>query len=174
MAKGMASAYAPISATVARSGVFEAFLNDPSEGHSYFRDISTYGGCTGGFAAALENLRIIEDEGLIENARIVGEYLLDRLRELSDHPHVGDVRGKGLFAGIELVADKETKEPIAEAVVAGVVAATARRGVLIGKTTRSIPGFNNTINMAPPLIVARSDIDQIVAAVTAGIDEATA
>ena len=84
--------------------IFTEFLNDPSEKPDYFHDISTYGGCTGGFAAALENMRIVEAEDLVENARVVGEYLLDRLRELSDHPNVGEVRGKGLFAGLEIVA----------------------------------------------------------------------
>jgi len=174
MAKGMASAYAPISATAARSEVFKAFLNDPSDGNAYFRDISTYGGCTGGFAAALENLRIIEEEQLIHNAKVVGEYLLDRLRELSDHPHVGDVRGRGLFAGIELVTDKHTKQPLHEALMGATVAEIASRGVLVGKTTRSIPGFNNTINIAPPLIVTQTDIDEIVEAVAAGIQQVTA
>lgn len=108
MAKGMASAYAPVSATAVRSELFESFLNDPSETYGYFRDISTYGGCTAGLAAALENLRILHDEQLVENARVLGAYLLDRLRELTEHQHVGDVRGKGLLIGVELVEDRKS------------------------------------------------------------------
>jgi taurine-pyruvate aminotransferase len=171
MAKGMASSYAPISATAARGEIFERFLDDPESRYGYFRDISTYGGCTGGFAAALENLRILEDEQLVDNARRVGEYLIDRLRELSDHEHVGDVRGRGLFAGIELVEDKATKKPVGENVMGAVMARITAQGVLVGKTTRSFPELNNTINIAPPLIVTRSDVDEIVEAVKVGIVE---
>jgi taurine-pyruvate aminotransferase len=171
MAKGMASAYAPISATAVRSEIFDEFLNDPSDQSDYFRDISTYGGCTGGFAAALENMRIVEDEDLVENARVVGEYLLDRLRELSDHPNVGEVRGKGLFAGLELVADKASKAPVGEDVMAAVMRGITAEGVLAGRTNRSIPGLNNTVNIAPPLIVTNADVDEIVAAVQVGIEK---
>ncbi len=170
MAKGMASAYAPISATAVRSEVFDKFLHDPSDTYDYFRDISTYGGCTGGFAAALENLRILEDEQLIENARVVGDYLYDHLRELADHECVGDVRGRGLFVGVELVADKSSKRPVGEDVMNSVMRKITEEGVLVGKTTRSIPGLNNTINIAPPLIVTTADVDEIVAAVKVGIE----
>ena len=170
MAKGMASSYAPISAAAVRGEVFDRFLEDPSDKYHYFRDISTYGGCTAGFAAALENLRIIEEEDLIENSRVMGAYLLDRLRELSDHKNVGEVRGKGLFAGVELVADKASKTPVSEDVMVAVVRKAADEGVLVGKTTRSVPGLNNTINMAPPLIVTKADIDELVDAVKVGIE----
>ena len=170
MAKGMASSYAPISAAAVRGEVFDKFLEDPAEKFHYFRDISTYGGCTAGFAAALENLRIIEEEDLVENSRVMGAYLLDRLRELSDHPNVGDVRGRGLFAGVELVEDEASKTPVSEDVMMAVVGKAADLGVLVGKTTRSVPGLNNTVNMAPPLIVTKSDIDELVEAVKAGIE----
>jgi taurine-pyruvate aminotransferase len=69
MAKGVASGYAAISCTVTTEAVFEQFKDDPSDPMSYFRDISTFGGCAAGPAAALENMRIIEDEDLIENTR---------------------------------------------------------------------------------------------------------
>lgn len=170
MAKGMASAYAPISATAVRSEIFEKFLHDPSDKYNYFRDISTYGGCTAGFAAGLENLRILEEENLLENARVVGDYLLDRLRELADHEYVGDVRGKGLFAGVELVEDKSSRTPASDEVMNAVMRKITGEGVLVGKTTRSVPSLNNTINIAPPLIVTRADVDEIVAAVQVGIE----
>lgn len=171
MAKGMASSYAPISATAVRGEIFEKFLNDPGARYDYFRDISTYGGCTAGFAAALENLRIIEDEGLVENSRVVGEHLHDRLGELLDLENVGDIRGKGLFAGIELVEDKRSKTPVGEDVMGAVLARIAEQGVLVGKTTRSFRGLNNTINIAPPLIVTKADVDEIVDAVKVGIEQ---
>lgn len=171
MAKGMASSYAPISGVAARPEIFEEFVNDPAERDDYFRDISTYGGCTGGFAAALENLRIIEDEGLAENARLVGDYMLDRLRELADHEHVGDIRGVGLFAGVELVEDKASKTPAGEELMGTVMRRISSEGVLVGRTRRSIPGHNNTINIAPPLIVTTADVDEVVDAVKMGIEE---
>jgi taurine-pyruvate aminotransferase len=69
MAKGVASGYAAISCTVTTEAVFEQFKDDPSDPMSYFRDISTFGGCAAGPAAALENMRIIEDEDLIANTK---------------------------------------------------------------------------------------------------------
>lgn len=170
MAKGMASAYAPISATAVSDEIFGAFMNDPAETLKYFRDVSSYGGCTAGFAAGLENLRILEEEELVENARVVGAHLFDRLRELEDHPNVGDIRGKGLFAGVELVEDRVSKAPVGEAVMNAVLGAIADRGVLVSRTNRSIPGLNNTINIAPPLIVTRADVGEIVDAVKFGIE----
>ena len=82
MAKGVASGYAPISCTVTTEEVFNAFLADPSDRDKYFRDISTFGGCTAGPAAALANMEIIEEENLIENVNKMGDYLLGRLNAL--------------------------------------------------------------------------------------------
>ncbi|MEX5669404.1 aminotransferase class III-fold pyridoxal phosphate-dependent enzyme, partial [Pseudomonas neuropathica] len=87
------------------------------------RDISTFGGCTAGPAAALENMRIIEDEGLLANVTHMGEYFMGRLRELQDkYPIIGDGRGKGLFCGLELVKDRKTKEPVPESVPIAIAA----------------------------------------------------
>ena len=84
--------------------VFEMFKEAPEDPMDYFRDISTFGGCTAGPAAAIENMAIIEEEELLENTTRMGERLMDNLRALQDrHPVIGDVRGKGLFAGAELV-----------------------------------------------------------------------
>ncbi|SVC84076.1 uncharacterized protein METZ01_LOCUS336930, partial [marine metagenome] len=128
-------------------------------------------GCAAGAAVQ----RVIEREGLITRVAEEGKWLLETLQaELGQNPHVGDVRGRGLFAGIELVTDKHTKQPLDEALMGAVVTDIAGRGVLVGKTTRSIPGFNNTINIAPPLIVTQTDIDEIVEAVAAGIHQVTA
>ncbi len=165
MAKGVASGYAPISCTVTTEEVFSAFLADPSDRDKYFRDISTFGGCTAGPAAALANMEIIEEENLIENVNNMGEYLLGRLNELQDkHKVIGEVRGKGLFCGLELVKDRITKEPVEEAQAGQVVAECMKQGVLIGKTTRSFRDLNNTICLAPPYIVNKSDMDQLVGA----------
>ena len=166
MAKGVASGYAAISCTVTTEEVFSLFKDDPNDPMSYFRDISTFGGCTAGPAAALENMRIIEDEGLLENTLRMGDRVVNNLRALQDkHKVIGDVRGKGLFCGAELVADRVTKEPANEKLVAAVVADCAAQGVLIGMTNRSLPGLNNTLCLSPALIATADDIDQITGAI---------
>ena len=138
MAKGVASGYAPISCTVTTEKVFQDF-------------------------------EIIERENLLENCTKMGDRLLEGLKGLmAKHPIIGDVRGKGLFAGIEIVKDRATKEPIAEAVANAMVGAAKQAGVLIGKTTRSFREFNNTLTLCPALIATEADIDEIVA----GIDKA--
>jgi taurine-pyruvate aminotransferase len=84
------------------------FKDDAADPMSYFRDISTFGGCTSGPAAALENMRIIEDEGLLDNTLAMGDAD-HREPDGADGKHkvIGDVRGKGLFCGAELVADRK-------------------------------------------------------------------
>ena len=166
MAKGVASGYAAISVMVTTEGLFNEFLAEPSDQLHYFRDISTFGGCAGGPAAALENMRIIEEENLLDNVNRMGDYLMDRLYELKDkHLVIGDVRGKGLFCGAELVRDRETREPLDEGLVAGVAADCLKQGVMIGRTNRSLPQYNNTLCLSPALICTRDDIDEIVAAI---------
>ncbi|RJE79840.1 aspartate aminotransferase family protein [Paracoccus sp. JM45] len=166
MAKGVASGYAAIACLVTTEAVFDMFKDDAADPMSFFRDISTYGGCTGGPAAALENMRIIEDEGLLANTTAMGARLMDNLHALGEkHAAIGDVRGLGLFCGAELVADRNTKEPASEAHVQAVVAQCMAQGVIIGATARAIPGFNNTLCLAPALIAAPDDIDQITDAI---------
>jgi taurine-pyruvate aminotransferase len=166
MAKGVASGYAAISTTVTTESLFNEFLADPSEKLQYFRDISTFGGCAGGPAAALENMRIIEQENLLDNVNNMGAYLLDKLRELQDkYPVIGDVRGKGLFVGAELVKDRASKEPVDESVTAGVVADCLQQGVMIGRTTRSFTDLNNTLCLSPALVCTKDDLDEIVTAI---------
>lgn len=173
MAKGVASGYAAVSCTVTTEEVFAAFKEDPDDRMSYFRDISTFGGCTAGPTAALANMDIIEREDLLANSRDTGAYLLEQLEALkSRHRVVGDVRGKGLFAGVELVADRDTREPLDEKRVIEVAADCQRNGVIVGRTNRSLEGLNNTICLSPALICTRTDVDRIVAALDAAIGRA--
>ncbi|MEM1237596.1 MAG: aminotransferase class III-fold pyridoxal phosphate-dependent enzyme, partial [Pseudomonadota bacterium] len=166
MAKGVASGYAAIACMVTTEEVFEMFKDDSEDPLNYFRDISTFGGCTAGPAAAIENMKIIEEEELLANTNAQSDRLLNNLRELQEkHAAIGDVRGKGLFCGLELVADRGTKEPVAEKRVQAVVADCMAQGVVIGATNRSLPGFNNTLCFSPPLVASADDIDQITAAV---------
>ncbi|MEB8431974.1 aminotransferase class III-fold pyridoxal phosphate-dependent enzyme [Cocleimonas sp. KMM 6892] len=170
MAKGVASGYAAISCTVTTEEVFNMFKEDPSDNMSYFRDISTFGGCTAGPAAAIENMKIIEEEHLLENVTKMGEYAMDRMLALKEkHAMIGDVRGKGLFLGIELVKDRETKEPMDESVSVAIAADCMKNGVIIGRTNRSFATLNNTLCLAPALIATKDDIDEIMDAIDAAI-----
>jgi len=174
IAKGLASSYEPISATVVKQELYNIFLNDPESPEdrmNYFRDISTYGGCAAPAAAALESTRIIEQENLVENSRVMGDYLLDSLKSLEDLPLVGDVRGKGLFAGIEFVKDKKTKEPITEKIMAKIMKNVVDERVLVGRTNFSLPGMNTIMNFAPALIITKDQVDHIVSVVKNAIEK---
>lgn len=166
MAKGVASGYAAIACMVTTEDVFDMFKDDASDPLNYFRDVSTFGGCTAGPVAALENLAIIEEENLLDNTNAMGARLMDNLHGLIErHKVVGDVRGAGLFCGAELVSDRDTREPMEEARVAAVVADCMAQGVIIGMTNRSVPGYNNTLCFSPALIATKDDIDAITDAV---------
>ena len=166
MAKGVASGYAAIACLVTTNDVFDMFMDDSTDPLNYFRDISTFGGCTAGPAAAIENLAIIEEEGLLDNTTAMGARLIDNLNALAEkHAVIGDVRGKGLFCGAELVTDRETREVVPEAQVQAVVKDCMGQGVIIGATNRSVPGKNNTLCFSPALISTNDDIDHLTDAV---------
>lgn len=174
MAKGVASGYAAISCTVTTEAVFDAFRGtsntDPKT--SYFRDISTFGGCTAGPAAALENIHIIESEKLLDNVTVQGEYLKQQLLKLKQkHPMIGDVRGKGLFAGFELVKNRANKTPVDETLTMKLAAHCMKNGVLIGRTNRSFDELNNNICLSPPFISTQADIDRIISALDKALSE---
>jgi len=165
-AKGLAAGYAAVSITVTTEKLFNMFKEDPTNVDSYFRDISTFGGSTAGPAAALEVLKIIKREKLLENVNEVGEHLKNKLLELQDkHEMIGEVRGKGLFCGVELVKDRATKEPVDETVAAGVAAHCFKNKVMIGRTNRSFETNNNVLLFSPAFICTKTDIDLIVESV---------
>ena len=165
MAKGVASGYAAIACTVTTEEVFNQFKNN-DDPMAYFRDISTFGGCAAGPAAALETMRIIEEENLLDNVTEMGEYLMEKLRGLQNkYKVIGDVRGKGLFCGLELVKDRQTKEPADESLLAAIAADCMENGVVIGRTNRSLTGLNNTICLSPALICTVDDLDEVVDAI---------
>jgi adenosylmethionine-8-amino-7-oxononanoate aminotransferase len=161
IAKGIVSAYLPIAATVVRNHVFQSFVGEPSENRQVFQ-ISTYGGHPVAAAVANRNIEIIIEEGLVKRSAENGAYLLDELRTLLKHPWVGDVRGKGLLAGIELVKDRRTKEIVPPDRIKGVVDFARRNGVLVGRSGGG-RHLGNTIVMSPPLVITRPEIDRVVA-----------
>ncbi|MEA5466740.1 aminotransferase [Leptothoe sp. PORK10 BA2] len=159
-AKGLTSGYMPLSATVVKQFIFEAFLDDPSS-DSHFRHVSTYGGTPVCTAVGLKNIEILKRENLCEQAAEMGEYLLDRLQRLLDHPNVGDVRGKGLLLGVELVQDKISKIPLDSDAMVSVTKHCMDKHVIIGRNTNTIPGFTNVLILAPPLVMNRAEADRL-------------
>ena len=171
MAKGITSAYFPLAATVVSGDIFAAFPADPASA-GRLRHINTFGGHPAGCAVALETIAIMEEEGLVERSRTMGAALLARLRDaLGDHPLVGEVRGRGLLIGIELVADQATRAPAERKVSAGVVAAAQRHGLLVGRNVDTAAGLDNVIALAPPLSLTDADADHIVEALGAAFAE---
>lgn len=159
-AKGLTSGYMPLSATVVKQSIFEAFLDEPGS-DSHFRHVTTYGGSPVCTAVGLRSIEILERENLCERAAEMGEYLLDKLQRLLEHPNVGDVRGKGLLLGVELVKDKIGKAPLESDAVASVPRYCMDKQVIIGRNTNTIPGFTNVLILAPPLVMSREDADRL-------------
>lgn len=141
----------PVAAVVTRSDIVEAL---PSEVEPF----STFGGNPVSCAAALAVLDVIEDEGLITNAAEVGAYLGQRLEALTAPP-VGEVRGRGLMFGVDLVRDRETREPAGTEAGAAINAMRAR-GILIGRAGPE----ENVLKIRPPLVFGRQHADMLVEA----------
>ncbi|MFW5896602.1 MAG: aminotransferase class III-fold pyridoxal phosphate-dependent enzyme, partial [Bacillota bacterium] len=154
-----------LGATLTTEEIFEVCLGRWGEGRE-FRHGTTYSGHPAACAAALENIAIIERENLAERSREMGEYLLTRLEELRSLPHVGDVAGIGLLARLELVKDKETREPFPPGELTGlrVNRSMLRRGVILRP-------LGDVMSFSPPLVIEREDIDHIVSALAESIEE---
>jgi alanine-glyoxylate transaminase/(R)-3-amino-2-methylpropionate-pyruvate transaminase len=145
-AKGIANG-TPMGATVATAEVADSFKG---------LTVSTFGGNPVSCAAALATIEVMEEENLASNAQVVGSYLREKLEELKEkYVLIGDVRGMGLMQAAELV--REHKEPASEEILQ-VFEATKRRGLLIGKGG----AYGNVIRFAPPLNIAKADVDEAV------------
>lgn len=160
MAKGITSAYLPLSATAVKREIYEAYTG--SEDYDRFRHVNTFGGNPAACALALKNLEIMENEKLVERSKELGERLLHELGDIKDHPYVGDVRGKGLLLGIELVENKQTKEPANLDKVIKVISLCKDKGLIIGKNGDTVAGFNNILQLSPPLSITEEDFTFII------------
>ena len=154
LAKGIVSSYLPLGAAIAKSEVAGYFTGEGN----HFRHVFTHSGNPVAAAAALKNIEIIETEGLVENAADVGSYFKEQLEGLTvDHPIVGDVRGIGLVLSVEMVRDRETKEPFPpDAKLGDRLDEKLRTRGLIWRTN------GNVISAAPPLCITRDEVDEIV------------
>ena len=162
MAKGITSGYLPLGATVVRKHIGDRFKNQ------FFAHGATYAGHALCCAAALAVIPIYQTDGLIENSAKMGAYLLERARELQEkHPCVGDVRGLGLFVGLELVKNKQTREPIIPLEAKIKAGPNPKLGVAkkLGELGMMAMAANpsNVIAMAPPLMVTKDEIDEGIA-----------
>jgi L-2,4-diaminobutyrate transaminase len=159
IAKGLTSAYAPLSGSIVSDRVWQVLENGTEE-HGPFGHGWTYSAHPIGAAAGVANLRLIDQLGLTENAGHVGAYLTDRMQAaLADHPHVGDVRGDGMLCAVEFVADKDARvfyDP-ADKVGPRVAAALLEHGVI----GRAMPQ-GDILGFAPPLCLTKAEADEIV------------
>ncbi|NPU84692.1 MAG: aminotransferase class III-fold pyridoxal phosphate-dependent enzyme [Syntrophaceae bacterium] len=160
MSKGITSGYVPLGATSVRSWVAEKFERNPVvHGH-------TYSGHTLAMATGVAAIEAYRADGLIERSAEMGNYLLEKAKELQQkHVSIGDVRGKGLFVGLELVRNLRTKEPLHDSLVEGPRQPTAKLKVLAEAMKEGIyclPGVASVIMMAPPLTITKDEIDWAV------------
>lgn len=162
MAKGITSAYFPLSATAVRREIYETFAGDT--GYERFRHVNTFGGHPAGCAVAVRNMEIMEEEGLFRRSAEMGVRLRKELSGLEGHPNVGDIRNKGLLFGIELVEDKETKEPASPERVAAAISGCRERGLVIANNADTVARLNNVLTLAPPLSITDDDLEFIVEA----------
>ena len=172
VAKGLGGGYAPIGATFVAKHVFDAF----ARGSGMFQHGHTYVGHPLACAAALAVQRTVREERLLDNVLARGVQLEQGLRErFRDHPHVGDIRGRGLFWGVELVAERESKSPFdpARRLHAGIKAAAMERGLLVYPMGGTIDGrAGDHVLLAPPFICDAGAIDAILDRLADAVDTA--
>lgn len=167
VAKGLTGGYLPVAATLVTEQIYDAFFADYEEQKTFFHGHSFTGNPLG-CAVALANLRLMEERGVVQQVAQKATDLDQLLRQLRDLPHVGDIRQKGLMAGIELVRDKETKEPYHWNERIGVRACQVAREK--GLLTRPL---GNVIVFIPPLVSTTEELADMVGILTESIQDVT-
>ena len=174
VAKGLGAGYQPIGATL----VHERIVSAIRDGSGFFQHGHTYMGHPTACAAGLAVQRVIEEDGLLERVRTMGEVLEQHLTErFGNHRHVGDIRGRGLFRGLELVRDRATKEPFDPAVAlnARVKKAAMEEGLMCYPMGGTIDGRRGDhILLAPPFIIDDSHVAAITDKLGRAVDQAIA
>ncbi|CAI4156758.1 Putrescine--pyruvate aminotransferase [Alteromonas macleodii] len=168
LAKQLSSAYMPISASVIKGEMFEAIKQQSRDvgvfGHGY-----TYSGHPVACAVALKTLEIYLRDGVFEHAEKTGNYMQSKLKVFEQHPLVGEVRGKGMIAAIELVANKKTGEPFKGGAVGSYAMQVCQNNGLICRTVAG-----SSLALCPPLIVTEAQIDEIVEKMRVSLDQTLA
>lgn len=168
-AKGMTSGYAPIGAMIASERIFEPFR----QGTTYFPHGYTFGGHPVSAAVASANLDILEREGLYDHVRSTAPVFRAALESLLDIPIVGDVRGEGFFYGIELVKDRTTRETFDEAESERLLRGFLSKALFdAGLYCRADDRGDPVVQLAPPLIIGQSEIDEITSTLRSVLTEA--
>lgn len=165
LAKQLSSAYMPISASVIRGDMYEAMIEPSSQvgvfGHGY-----TYSGHPVSCAVALKTLEIYQRDNIFGHAAEIGDYMQKRLREFEDHPLVGEIRGKGMIAAVELVANKQTGQPFDGGAIGGFAMQACQNH---GMITRAVAG--SSLAFCPPLIVNKEQIDEMIEKFRLGLQD---
>ena len=164
IAKGITGGYLPLAATLVTQEIYDAFLGEYKEFKTFFHGHS-YTGNPLGCAAAIANIEIFEKEGTLEKLQSKIALLESLLSPLKEHPHIGEVRQKGLIAGIEMVREKEKKTPYALKEKAGI--RTCLEARKMGLMLRPI---GNIVILMPPLSISKTDLKKMVAITGKAID----
>ena len=172
IAKGLGGGYQPVGAVLLSGQIFDAF----AKGSGFFQHGHTYMGHPMAAAAGLAVQEVIRRDGLLDNVKVMGARLDERLRQrFGNHHHVGDIRGRGLFRGVELVLDRAGKEPFDPKLKlnARVKREAMARGLMVYPMGGTIDGERGDhVLIAPPFIVTNDDIDRIVDRLGEAIDAA--
>jgi adenosylmethionine-8-amino-7-oxononanoate aminotransferase len=172
IAKGLGGGYQPVGATLLSDRIYQAF----AQGSGFFQHGHTYMGHPMAAAAALAVQKVIARDHLLDNVQAMGAHLRDRLQAaFGQHAHVGDIRGRGLFQAIELVADRDTKAPFdpARKVHARIKSEAMARGLMVYPMGGTIDGVRGDhVLLAPPFIVTPEDVDQIVTRLADAVEAA--
>lgn len=168
VAKGITGGYLPVAATLVTEQIYDAFYADYEEQKTFFHGHSFTGNPLG-CAVALANLRLMDERQLVDEVAKKSAELASLLAPLADYPHVGEIRQKGLMAGIELVRDKETKEPYHwnERIGVRVTQLAREKGLM----TRPL---GNVIVLIPPLVSSKEELADMVGILSESIREVTA
>lgn len=173
MAKGLGAGYQPVGALLVSEEIFKAF----ADGSGFFQHGHTYMAHPAACAASLAVLEAIEAKDLLANVHTRGDQLRQALGDrLGQHAHVGDIRGRGLFVGVEIVADRETKEPFAPdlAIPTRIKSAAMSAGLMVYPMGGTLDGHNGAhVLLAPPYIIDETYVAQIVDRLATAIDVAT-
>jgi len=165
LAKQLSSAYMPISASVIRGDMYEAMIEPSAQvgvfGHGY-----TYSGHPAAAAVALKTLEIYERDNIFGHAAEMGDYMQKRLAEFKDHPLVGEIRGEGLIAAVEFVANKKTGQAFEGGAVGGFAQQACQNH---GMITRAVAG--SSLAFCPPLIITTEQVDEMIEKFSKGLQD---